>query len=458
MRLLEGRWFLLVAAIGWASCSFDSGRLRTSAKPDASDAADLATGTTDGKNANADTLADLPDALGTVEDADSAPAFETLPDVPGLPPTDAVAFMDADAAPSPADSRDADTGSASDTPPIVVFDADLNSDARDDGFPSDGPPSDGPPADGPQADGPQADGPPVDRFPVDRGADTKDSAAEAGADGPLAPSCGGPGQLCCAGNACSNSGCCVGGACAASGSTCPSPLSGTCSNGACGNCGGTDDGCCEGSFCTAANTFCQTGTYRTVCAACGGDGDPCCLGNFCLDGGCCIPTASGSGTATCKAAGLQCSPGITATCSANACGTCGGLGNACCSNSRCTAPNTFCQTATTPSSCVACGGASQPCCPNPTSGDAATCSAGFACQTAAGPSGRESCVACGGDGQPCCGAASEGDIGTCETGNNCEADYDGYYSCAACGASGESCCAGNTCTTGTCRTYSGTCP
>ena len=453
---LAGRWFLLVAAIGWVGCSFDAGKLRvSSAKQDASLAGDRPIGPADGDGASADSpdTADLPDNAVAIEDADVAPELEVPPDVPVLPPSHDVGSQAVDATSSLVDSFDADTGSSNDAPAVVYWDADLNRDARDDGFAADGPPLDGSPA-----DGPLADGPPADRFPADRGADLKDSAADAVADGPPASSCGEPGQLCCAGNACSNSGCCVGGVCTASGSTCPSPLSGTCSNGACGTCGGTDDACCTSSSCTAANTFCQASAGPRVCTACGGSDEPCCPGNFCLDGGCCIPPVSGSGTATCKAAGLQCSPGITSTCSANVCGTCGGLGNACCANNRCTAPNTFCQTATMPSSCVACGGANQPCCPNPTSGEVAACSAGFACQTAGGPGGEASCVACGDNGQPCCGAMTTNGNGTCRTGNSCQQSGPGGspYSCASCGGAGESCCAGNLCTIGTCR--QGNCP
>jgi hypothetical protein len=408
--VVGGKWFLFIAAAGWVGCSFDSSKLGVSANHDASSLADLR-GALPDVVATTDSLqdgVDLPIDGPVIADGASAPEFEVLPDTPVLLPPDGAAPSDFVLLPdlvTPSDDGVVQDGVA---PPLV------DSSLMDAGRADDAPQTADVPAGVLGDSGTDS--------PFDTSKDVRDAATEADSAAAVdtadaAPICGGPGQTCCAGNACSNSGCCVGGFCTASGSICPSPLLGTCSNGACGTCGGSSGACCASSSCTAPHTLCQTTTFpaSTTCAACGGGGEPCCPGNFCLDGGCCIPPLSGSGTATCKAAGLQCSPGITATCSANVCGACGGLGNPCCANSRCTAPNTFCQAAT-PSTCVGCGGAGQPCCPNPTSGETATCSPGLTCQTGTGS--QTGCVACGGSGQPCC-AGSVCTTGTCKVSGTC---------------------------------------
>ncbi len=410
MWLSQPKWLLIVVVAGWAGCSFDAGKLRGTPNQDASTTADHADGPLDGATVGADTrdVAEVPADTVVIENDTSLPSEHDTPaDEPALASSD------------DAESRAAEPGEdvAGDLAPALEVDAEGTRDDSRVASDADGTALDVPGV----ADAPQ-DAIVADDSAADGGADERDSAMgpETGSDAPPASSCGGSGQFCCAGNVCSNNGCCANGVCVASGKTCPSPFSGICANGACGTCGGANGTCCTSSSCTAANTICQTTTFptSTTCAACGGNGDPCCPGNLCLDGGCCIAQPTGSGTATCKAAGLACSPSITYTCSAGACGACGGLGDPCCVNSRCTAPNTLCQTAPGiggQATCVACGGAEQPCCPNTTTGGTATCFAGLNCQTAVGPGAQSSCVACGGPGQPCCGSITGG-AGTCLSG------------------------------------------
>ncbi len=360
----------LVAVLAFAACTIDVSKLRGLPKQDAGipmdapvdladgtsvgsemlDTADLADGTSVGPEV-LDT-ADLADDVIASEDVDTAPESDAQADSSDLPPSKDVVV-------SPGDTIDTDAEPESDVPQAADVAADSNGDVgAEDSLP----------------DGSVPDG----------GTDVKADAAgaDAGTDAILPPSCGGAGQVCCAGNACSNSGCCAGSVCVASGTACPSTVgSGTCSNGACGNCGGANGSCCSNSTCTAANTFCHASYYTSSCVACGGSGDPCCPGNLCLDGGCCIADQYGVNVATCQAAGAMCGT-ISSTCTAGECGTCGALGDPCCANSHCTAPNTICQRATGgQTSCIACGGAGQPCCANPTPGETATCSAGLTCQT-----------------------------------------------------------------------------
>lgn len=451
MRFVGGKWLLLVAVVGWVGCSFDAGNLSTAAKQDANLSADVSVGKPDAAASGGDTLdsADVPDDRVVIENDADALEFGTAPDAPVLPSSN-------DAESRLADPGDDDSGVAIDLAQAMDVAVEANPGARGDVADAGDAAADIPGADDAPADVFVGNDLALDGSPADRGDDVKDSAlgadAETGSDGSPAPSCGGSGQVCCAGNVCSNSGCCASGLCVVSGSTCPSPFVGTCTNGACGTCGGASEACCTNSSCTAANTICQTGP--TMCTACGGSGAPCCPGNLCLDGGCCIAPAGGVETATCKVAGTTCSATISGTCSAGACGTCGGLGDPCCPNNRCTTPNTLCQTAPGSggqASCVACGGAGQPCCANTFSSGAATCSAGFNCQTAGGLGGQSSCVACGGPGQPCCGSAAGG-AGTCLSGSICQQAVGTVtYACASCGGPGQVCCAGNTCTTGTCR-------
>lgn len=135
-----------------------------------------------------------------------------------------------------------------------------------------------------------------------------------------AGTCGGPGQRCCLGFACSGGGCCVNNACVASGTTCPSDL-GLCSNGSCGSCGGVGQPCCNeastascGSTgsgcggCTAPNATCPGSQLGQTCVACGGDGQPCC------------------NQIACAGAGLLCLTAGTSMCTSQ----CGQIGQSCC--------------------------------------------------------------------------------------------------------------------------------
>jgi hypothetical protein len=72
-------------------------------------------------------------------------------------------------------------------------------------------------------------------------------------------------------------------------------------------------------------------------------------------------------------------------------GTCGKIGQACCSNGLCTDAFADCGGN---NQCRACGGLNQGCCPGNAGGD--FCQAGFVC------TGGGQCVLCGGNTQRCC--------------------------------------------------------
>jgi hypothetical protein len=212
--------------------------------------------------------------------------------------------------------------------------------------------------------------------------------------------CGLIGNPCCGGatGTCSDPGACCSdepnvGLCVASGSSCylPNTLGeGMCAAGTC-ECGHENEPCCgSGPFtclepkdrCTRAEIF--------NCKACGLPHNPCCANNTCASGGCCVydPTFGG----ICVAAGVDCgtSPTGPATCNAGVCGTCGGLGQPCCSNlsNICTAPNTFCPSQQTSGTCQACGGKGQPCCGYDSVDTTGTdCNAGLACSSSSATTG-----------------------------------------------------------------------
>jgi hypothetical protein len=142
------------------------------------------------------------------------------------------------------------------------------------------------------------------------------------------PACGGSGQVCCAGNACS------------AGLTCGTPVGG--SGMVCGvaaACGGAGQACCAGNACSAGLT-CGTpvGGSGLVCGtattSCGGAGQPCCTGNVCTAGYTCGTPAGGSGLVCGTAV-----PGPYAGCTPPG-ATCGGGTQ--CMNSIATGTGSFC--------------------------------------------------------------------------------------------------------------------
>jgi len=149
--------------------------------------------------------------------------------------------------------------------------------------------------------------------------------------GPVTPptTCGGAGQVCCAGNACSGDGCCAGGKCVAAGSSC-APLEGTCAAGSCGTCGGPGQPCCANATCTAPLTRCNGSGTGAVCAKCGSfAGDVCCL-----------PTGTNPNnppyypyaTGVCPGTGVVCD---NTNYSGGRCTACGGPGQPCCAGASC---------------------------------------------------------------------------------------------------------------------------
>jgi hypothetical protein len=161
---------------------------------------------------------------------------------------------------------------------------------------------------------------------------------------------------------------------------------------------------------------------------CGAPGQPCCDGLMCQGGGCCV-------RCQCVAPGASCGL-VPGTCSAGSCGTCGGIGQACCPADRCTAANAMCQEGR----CQACGLLGQWCCFSSicTEPDTA-CAVG--CQKCGEPGGpccpgetchgdgccfENRCVPSGG---PCMSGGPAGNQGTCAAGR-----------CSGCGTLGAACC------------------
>jgi hypothetical protein len=136
-----------------------------------------------------------------------------------------------------------------------------------------------------------------------------------------------------------------------------------CQAGKCGGCGGPGEPCCPGSgvqneaLCTDATSLCQNNGNGSVCARCGGPDQPCCTGNTCSDGGCCVTNpASGSYPYTrCVTSGQTCATTVGSMCANGSCGTCGGLGQPCCTSNYgtfCSAPGTACRTTGAVQVCV----------------------------------------------------------------------------------------------------------
>jgi hypothetical protein len=146
--------------------------------------------------------------------------------------------------------------------------------------------------------------------------------------------CGGPGELCCDGNSCTNNGCCVYGysstllaaasTCVPIGNDCGIGTASVCGGGASpmyGSCGGTCgldfQPCCHNTagpyfnydVCTAPHTYCDTSMPAALtCKLCGLAGLPCCganslkagaAGGSCIDGSTCKQKGTTS-TYTCQ--------------------------------------------------------------------------------------------------------------------------------------------------------------
>ena len=156
------------------------------------------------------------------------------------------------------------------------------------------------------------------------------------------------------------------GRCVTSGSTCymnDNISAGICAAGSC-ECGHENEPCCDygGNTCLDANDQCMIGGLTDVCKPCGVPGNPCCPNNTCATGGCCVyEYTTGS---ICVANGATCQTTPTATCNAGTCGSCGGVGQACCASpdNICTAPNTYCSSPVNAGTCQSCGAAGEPCC------------------------------------------------------------------------------------------------
>lgn len=169
--------------------------------------------------------------------------------------------------------------------------------------------------------------------------------------------CGGPGEPCCPGaTKCAGGGCCVNSACVAAGQACTANGLGLgmCAAGKCGGCGGAGEPCCPStgipgsSQCSDPATICQSsGGIGSVCARCGGPDQPCCTGNACNDGGCCVLSTTSFSGGRCVASGSMCPTSLPMTCTGGSCGSCGGVGQPCCTGTYdnfCTAPRTSCST------------------------------------------------------------------------------------------------------------------
>jgi hypothetical protein len=292
---------------------------------------------------------------------------------------------------------------------------------------------------------------------VDRGSPTP----------PPDPSCGAPGQPCCAGDSCHDNGCCAAGddaiaRCVASGMVCRTvggDPAGMCANGTCAGCGtALNQPCCQGNVCSGAGLACN----GDRCEACGGPNQRCCPNRTCAGDSCCVREGNDD---VCLTAGDSCpmqGPGNAGTCMAGHCSGCGGTNQPCCNGDLCYQAGQACVAGR----CGACGGLGQAACPGNActggclNGDAVciavggdcgqnsgTCTAGGACNR-----GGESC---GGLDEPCCGISMPPAGAFCsKPGTTCTAPGQGQGQgrhCVECGGLGQPCCDQEECHAGTCR-------
>ena len=207
--------------------------------------------------------------------------------------------------------------------------------------------------------------------------------------------------------------------------------------------------------------------HASVGSGCGATGQQCCPGESCDGGGCCVDEQ-------CVAAGQPCGQGLTGTCTAGSCGSCGGLGQPCCAVSHseacsspqgacggCTQSGTMCSTSGPDGTCVACGAEGMTCCYDYWCVGAYSYCDGSYLDDA----GRALYVCsskCGGPGQLCC----QGEL--CKNGGCCMVGAEGGCvesptcgctagQCTTCGVAGQACCAGETCQfgQGSCRGLDG---
>ncbi len=179
--------------------------------------------------------------------------------------------------------------------------------------------------------------------------------------------------------------------------------------------------------------------------ACGAPGESCCRGDTCGGGGCCVDQK-------CVAPGTACAHGL-GVCASGSCGTCGGVGQACCEEvlsdvcsgvmpncPGCTAPGTSCSSTTGGGTCQACGAIGQRCCGVSICLDAlALCGTDGTCS-----------AQCGQPGQPCCQGQTCGGGGCCLVSNTTGGDSCASAStCSTCGQTGQPCCADSACAVGT---------
>src|SRR5207245_1664113 len=103
---------------------------------------------------------------------------------------------------------------------------------------------------------------------------------------------------------------------------------------------------------------------------CGAAGAPCCAGNVCSDGSCCVAVQNSFTPGACVAQGSNCSSLSTAPAACMAGGSCGGtcgaVGQPCCTNSSsttrwCGQSGTTCLLSGASYVCARCGGQGQPC-------------------------------------------------------------------------------------------------
>jgi hypothetical protein len=335
---------------------------------------------------------------------------------------------------------------------------------------------------------------------ADSPAEGSDTAVDTTSDTPLdsghdtsSPTCGAPGQPCCADNTCSAGGCCASGngntpRCVASGAACSTSgggNGGTCSNGVCSGCGAAlNQPCCAGQICGGANLACTQGQCRqcggmgepccagatcgsgfscngTTCIACGGPDEPCCEKRSCKNDSCCV--RQNNGRDDCLIVGDTCplsGPGNAGTCMAGKCSGCGQSGQACCNGNLCDDPAQACIAG----KCQGCGGVGQAACQgNLCSGGSCVDSAGtcIAVDTACGQDSgtctaeggcNKGNVHCGGLDQPCCGVGvAPAGVFCTKPGTTCGPGIiAANRRCVPCGGLGQACCGEDECRVGTC--------
>lgn len=273
---------------------------------------------------------------------------------------------------------------------------------------------------------------------------SKDAGPTTMVDATKPPACGGPGQACCPGDACS-SGCCVNDICLANGTSCGAGF-GMCMDNACSGCGKAGQSCCPGRTCQPGSACGSS----NMCLACGGADQRCCADGQCSAGACVGRSTSDPGTCRtgCGAKDQMCCTGEAGGFTAGG-GFLGGVLNAVSNNTGMCVGDLSCLRG----KCSPCGAEGEACCPG-----AASCDNSLECIDS-------KCQKCGQPGQACCAPTAANLDGCLGPLNVCQ---NGACTGMTCGLLNEVCCpgvpgsaigtcsaSGTFCISGSCKTCGG---